>query len=153
MPLPEFDQFGDLPVGVHPATLAEVLERFGHSTPQRQLVTGRLRRIYQLAQNTGKLLRFVIFGSYITAKPAPNDVDLILVLQDDLTEQDYDPDMFPLFNHLRAQETLGASLFAIRPGFVIGETVDEFIAHWQIKRDLNQRGIVEIIREEKNDYQ
>jgi hypothetical protein len=24
---------------------------------------------------------------------------------------------------------LGASLFAIRPGFIIGETVDEFIAH------------------------
>ena len=147
MPLPDFNQLGDLPAGVHPATLDEVLERFGHDTPQRQLVTARLLRIYKLAQATAKLLRFVIFGSYITAKPAPNDVDLILVLQDDLTEQDYDPDTFPLFNHLRAQETLGASLFAIRPGFVIGESVDEFIAHWQITRDRTQRGIVEIIQE------
>lgn len=147
MALPEFNQLGDLPAGVHLATLDEVLERFGHDTPQRQLVTARLLRIYKLAQATGKLLRFVIFGSYITAKPAPNDVDLVLVLQDDLTEQDYDPDTFPLFNHLRAQEMLGASLFAIRPGFVIGESVDEFIAHWQVKRDLSQRGIVEIIQE------
>ncbi len=148
MPLPEFNQLGDLPAGVHLARLDEVLARFAHLTPQRQLVTTRLLRIYKLALATGKLLRFVIFGSYVTAKPTPNDVDLILVLQDDLTEQDYDPDTLPLFNHLRAQEILGASLFAIRPGFVIGETVDEFIAHWQIKRDLNQRGIVEIIQEE-----
>lgn len=150
MALPDFNQLGDLPAGVHPATLDEVLERFGHDTPQRQLVTARLLRIYKLAHATGKLLRFVIFGSYVTAKPAPNDVDLILVLQDDLTEQDYDPDTFPLFNHLRAQEMLGASLFAIRPGFVIGESVDEFIAHWQVKRDLSQRGIVEIFPEGKS---
>ena len=149
MPIPEFVSRGDLPVGVHRATLDEVLARFGHSTPQRQLVTARLLRIHKLAQATGKLLRFVIFGSYVTAKPAPNDVDIILVMQDDLTEQDYDPDTFPLFDHLRAQEVLGASLFAIRPGFVSGESVDDFIAHWQIKRDQSQRGIIEVVWEEE----
>jgi hypothetical protein len=35
MPLPAFDEQGDLPVGVHQATLDEVLTRFGHGTPQR----------------------------------------------------------------------------------------------------------------------
>jgi hypothetical protein len=25
------------------------------------------------------------------------------------------------------------------------ETMDEFLAHWQIKRDLTRRGIVEIV--------
>jgi hypothetical protein len=29
MPIPEFDSEGDLPEGVHQATLVEVLERFG----------------------------------------------------------------------------------------------------------------------------
>ena len=80
MPLPAFDSRGDLPVGVHPATLAEVIERFGHGTPQRELVTARLVYIYELAHATGKLLRFVIFGSYVTEKPTPNDVDIILVM-------------------------------------------------------------------------
>jgi len=42
MALPEFNEFGDLPVGVHRATLEEVLERFGTGTQQRQLVTTRL---------------------------------------------------------------------------------------------------------------
>ena len=79
MPLPVFDTRGDLPIGVHLATLAEVLDRFGHGTAQRELVTIRLVRVYELAQRTGKLLRFVIFGSYVTTKPEPNDVDIILV--------------------------------------------------------------------------
>ncbi|HYH86899.1 MAG TPA: hypothetical protein VEX60_15710 [Pyrinomonadaceae bacterium] len=147
MPLPPLDIYGELPEGVHLATLAEVLARFGYGTPQRELVTMRLVRVYDLAQATGKLLRFVIFGSYVTAKPEPNDVDIILVMRDDFAEQDYHPESFPVFDHLRAQRELGASLFAIRSTFIFGETVDEFIAHWQIKRDLSRHGIVEIIKE------
>ena len=67
-------------------------------------------------------------------------------MRDDL-QQDYDPDIFPMFDHLRAQRELGASLFVIRPGFIIGEEVDQFISHWQVKRDLSRRGIVEVIPE------
>jgi hypothetical protein len=48
MALQPFDSNGDLPEGVHRATLDEVLARFGHGTPQRKLVTGRLLRIYEL---------------------------------------------------------------------------------------------------------
>ena len=66
---------------------------------------------------------------------------------DDFTEQDYNTDSFPMFDHLRVQRELGASLFVIRPGFVIGETVDDFLAHWQITRDKSQHGIVEVILE------
>lgn len=147
MPIPIFDSYGDLPVGVHRATLVEVLERFGKGTSQRELVTSRLTRVYELAQQTGKLERFIIFGSYITTKPEPNDVDIILVMADDFTEHEYNPVLFPIFEHLRAQQELGASIFAIRSGFVVGETVDDFIAHWQIKRDKSRHGIVEVILE------
>ena len=147
MALEPFDSNGDLPGGVHRATLDEVLARFGHGTTQRQIATGRLKRVMELARGTGKLERFIIFGSYITAKPEPNDVDILLVMRDDLQEQDYDPDTFPMFDHSRAQRELGASLFVIRPGFIIGEGVDQFIAHWQVKRDLSRRGIVEVILE------
>ena len=43
---------------------------------------------------------------------------------------------------------LGASIFVIRPAFLFGETVDDFIAHWQITRDMSRRGIVEVVVEE-----
>src|SRR5262245_19470925 len=144
MPLPAFDSQGNLPEGVYKASLDEVIARFGQGTPQRQLVTARLRRIYELARATGKLERFVIFGSFITAKLEPNDVDIILVVRDDFREQDYVPDGFPMFDHRRAQRELGASIFVIRPAFLFGEAVDDFIAHWQITRDMSRRGIVEV---------
>ena len=145
MPLPPFDERGDLPVGVHRATLDEVLARFGHGTPQRQIVTGRLLRIRELALRTGKLERFVVYGSYVTAKPAPNDVDVILVMQDEFLLPECDPVSAVIFDHLRTHNELGASIFWISPSGVIGETLEGFVAGWQIKRDHTRRGIVEVI--------
>lgn len=147
MPLPDFNVLDDLPEGIHRASFDEVLTRFGHGTAQRHLVTDRLKHVYELVQRTGKLARFIIFGSYVTAKPAPNDVDIILIMQDDFHEQDYTVEVLPVFDHVRAQRELGASIFWTRPGALLLETVDEFLAHWQVKRDLSRRGIVEIALE------
>ena len=149
MPLPAFDSRGDLPAGVHQATRAEVIERFGHGTRQRELVTARLVHIYELAQRTGKLLRFVIFGSYVTTKPEPNDVDIILVMADNFEVAECDEQTEPLFDHLRAQQVFGASVFSVRPSTALLVSVDEFIAYWQLKRDQSRHGIVEVILEEK----
>lgn len=50
-----------------------------------------------------------------------------------------------LFDHAVAQARYGASIFWIRPGLVIGESIEDFIAYWQLKRDGSKRGIVEVI--------
>jgi hypothetical protein len=142
--LPDFNDAGDLPPGVHRATLDEVLKRFGQGTPQRQAVTARLLEIYRLAGATSKVTRFVIFGSYITDKPAPNDVDVILVMRDDFREPECDGATRAVFNHERAATELGASAFWTTPSAILVGTLDEFIAHWQIKREGGRRGIVEV---------
>ena len=80
MTLPEFNEAGDLPPGVHRAALDEVVRRFGSAQGQRGVCTRRLRHVYALAKRTEWLQRFIIFGSYITAKPDPNDVDVVLVM-------------------------------------------------------------------------
>ncbi|MGH9942818.1 MAG: DUF6932 family protein [Pyrinomonadaceae bacterium] len=147
MSLPQFDSRGDLPEGVHRASLEEVLVRFGHGAPQRQRVTARLTRVYELAHSTGKLERFIIFGSYVTSKPEPNDVDIILIMRDDFREQDYTEEVMPIFHHLRVQREFGASVFWTRPGALVLESVVEFLAHWQVKRDLSRRGIIEVLPE------
>jgi predicted nucleotidyltransferase len=141
---PEFDSQGNLPVGVHLASLDEVVARFGHGSSQRQLVTTRLIRVYELASNTSRLKRFIIFGSYVTAKADPNDVDIILIMDDDFTQEECPVEAIPLFDHLRAQREFGASVFAIRPSQILLETVDSFLTHWQLRRDQGRRGIVEV---------
>jgi hypothetical protein len=89
---PGFDANGDMPPGVHQATLAEVVAHFGSGTPQRQRVARRLEHIYALAKASGHLARFMVFGSFVTGKPAPNDVDLFLLMEDSVLSRCYEPE-------------------------------------------------------------
>jgi predicted nucleotidyltransferase len=144
MALPNFNSEGELPEGVHPAQWDEMLGRFGSGSPQREVVTACLTRIFGLVKTTGKLERLVLFGSYVTTKRDPGDVDIILVMRDDFRLKDYDAETRRLFDHQQAAEAFGASVFWVRPSMLFLETLEEFVAHWQIKRDLSRRGIVEI---------
>ena len=144
MPLPDWNSDGDLPAGVYPATIGEVLARFSARAGQRKYLTSQLSQIYQLARATGKLDRLILFGSYVTAKPEPNDIDIVLIMRDDFELYAFDGTTRTLFDHLLAASTLGASIFWIRPAMLLGGTLEEFIAHWQIKRNGMLRGIVEV---------
>jgi hypothetical protein len=68
-------------------------------------------------------------------------------MADDFEVSGCDEQTEPLFDHLRAQQMFGASVFSVRPSTTFGVSVDEFVAYWQIKRDKSRRGIVEIIEE------
>ena len=144
MPIPEFTASGDLPPGVHPATLAEVLARFGQRTAERVAIGGRLARIHGLADSTGSVRRFVVFGSFVTAKPAPNDVDVFLVMEDGFAVGSVEPAVLAVFDHAAAQERLGASVFWLRQMAALdGEQAA--VEYWQVTREGGLRGIVEIV--------
>lgn len=145
MPLPKVDETGDLPPGVHRATLEEVQQRFGAVGGQRGACTRRLSHVYDLAQRTGHIQRFIIFGSYVTAKADPNDVDVVLVMDNAFRLEDCPIEARGLFDHAIAQARYGASIFWIRPGLLVDESIEGFIAHWQLKRDGSKRGIVEVV--------
>jgi hypothetical protein len=68
MPLPRLANSGELPLGVHSASLQETLDYFGVGHPQRVAVADRLQRVYQIAAATAHLARFVVFGSFVTDK-------------------------------------------------------------------------------------
>jgi hypothetical protein len=145
MALPGFNEAGDLPPGVHQATLDEVVGRFGAAQGQRSLCARRLLHVYALAQHIGHVQRFIIFGSYVTAELDPNDVDVVLVMDDAFRLEDCPIEARGLFDHAVAQARYGVSIFWVRPGLLIGESLEDFVAYWQIKRDGSKRGIVEVI--------
>ncbi len=118
--------------------------RFGKEPSARKQTLARLRRVYHLASFTGHLARFVIFGSFVTAEPEPNDVDIVMLMDNDFDVSRLKGEAALLFDHTVAQSMFGSSVFWVRKLAALGGE-DDFVAGWQIKRDGTPRGIVEVI--------
>jgi len=106
----------------------------------------RLERIYNVARATSHLTRCVVFGSFVTAKPAPNDVDVFLLMEDTFDVTQLTGEARLLFDHAMAQTRFGASVFWLRRLAVL-DNEQTTLAHRQITREGYDRGIVEIIPE------
>lgn len=141
---PEFNDNGDLPVGIHRASLDEVIDHFGRGSLQRTKVAQRLQRIYSLANQTGKVARFIIFGSFVTNKISPGDVDIFLLMNDTFDLRKVKGESAIIFNHMPAQNYEGASIFWVRCLAALGGE-ENAISFWQGKRNGEKRGIVEVI--------
>ena len=103
----------------------------------------RLARIYELAAAFGHMKRFVVFGSFVTTKPEPNDVDVFLIMHDAFDLSQVTGEARLIFDHAAAQAHFGASVFWLRGLAALPNEV-EAVASWQIKRDGTRRGIVEV---------
>ena len=87
--LPDFTGDGELPPGVHVANLCDFESRFGGSSPRRLWLSRRLRSLVELAATTGKLRRVFVWGSFVTAKPAPRDLDILLIMDENFEVDRY----------------------------------------------------------------
>jgi len=132
--LPAFDEFGNLPPGIHRATVEEVVQRFGVGSPERDVEGQELLRFVEWARSCG-VLRLIVNGSFVTAKMAPNDVDLII-----LPGPDYPGDQPSVTDE------------EVRWPFlqVLVAADEDDLEHWAVQdfgTDRNQRpkGVVEVI--------
>ena len=113
MSLPPLLPTGYLPPGVHPATLEEVVARFGVATPRRQTLASRLQALLTLARMTGKLQRSFVWGSFVTEKAFPGDLDVFLLMQAGFDQEfsTLPPEQRDLFDHGRARLLFEADVF------------------------------------------
>jgi len=77
MAIPPLQDDGHLPPGLYLADMNEIEDCFGKSTPRRQELFERLRTFVELARHCGAL-RVFVNGSFVTAKPEPGDVDVVI---------------------------------------------------------------------------
>lgn len=120
---------------------------FGAGSVQRRLVAQRLERIFKLAINTGQVARFIVFGSFVTAKADPGDVDIFILMEDSFDSSQLHGEAHIIFDHQAVQNVLGGSVFWIRRlATISGES--EALQYWQIKRGNTRRGIVEVISDD-----
>ncbi|WP_407332505.1 DUF6932 family protein [Enterovibrio sp. 27052020O] len=72
--IPEFNDQGNLPEGIHYATMQEVIERFGYNPKRAWLIDG-LNLLVRNLQTAGCGLIY-IDGSFVTNKEIPGDYDM-----------------------------------------------------------------------------
>ena len=77
--IPEFNDEGYLPPGIHRASLEEITARFGQEPELRQLQMESLRWLVALGRRAG-VERMIINGSFVTDKWEPNDIDCVLLM-------------------------------------------------------------------------
>ena len=90
------------------------------------------------------MARFIIFGSFVTAKREPNDVDIFILMEDAFDAQQAEGEAAMIFDHVAAQHYEGASVFWIRRMAAIDEE-EAALQYWQSTREQTKRGIVEVI--------
>jgi predicted nucleotidyltransferase len=105
-----------------------------------------VERVYEIAAGTGQLVRFVVFGSFVTRNPHPNDIDVFMIMDDEFELAALADEARLLFEHASAQDWFGCSAFWIRRQSALGGEQNA-LEDWQIKRDGARRGIVEIVGE------
>jgi hypothetical protein len=80
--IPAFTEQGFLPPGVYQATLDEFKERFVvfQRSDRRFRLFVQLEKLLDQAAQARIVKRILIAGSFVSAKPEPNDFDCIVVL-------------------------------------------------------------------------
>jgi len=131
--IPDFQEDGYLPPGVHLTQLDKLLERFGRETEIRRVQGESIRWLVDLARQAG-VDRVIINGSFTTAKAEPNDVDCVLLMGE----------RFPIDAEAEAELLEGLPFLEIKlvnqEGFeLLVETI------FASDREMQPKGMIEVV--------
>jgi hypothetical protein len=137
--IPAQNAVGELPPGIHTATLEEVEAVFAR-TPKRGTLFDGLRRAVQNLQAAG-VRRVFIDGSFVTTKADPNDVDGCWEWEEKVNLDLLDP-VFLDFSHQRRtmKEKYGVDFFLAT--WVEAGSELTFLEFFQLNRSDEPKGIV-----------
>jgi hypothetical protein len=119
MPIPPFNEDGLLPVGLHDCTFRDLDDRFGRDQWVGNRLSSQRSKLFSLFQDYLSKLRkelevaeVIIDGSFVTAKPDPNDIDLIVVMAE---KHDFGQELRPFeYNLLSARRVQQSHKFDLR---------------------------------------
>jgi hypothetical protein len=131
--IPDFNDVGYLPPGVHVATLEEIAARFGRASEIRRAQMDSMRWLVELARKAGAV-RIILNGSFVTDAFEPNDVDCALLLSSD----------FPLDVAAAAELTEGLPFVDLHmtEAKEFGIMVEHLYAS---DRDAIPKGVIEVV--------
>lgn len=144
MPLPPLNAKGTLLPGLHTAPLSEIETRFGSGSEVRIRQFGLLSAVITAARDYPTLKRVLVWGSFVTSKPEPNDLDYSVIVAVDHDRVDVKPEHRRFFVPHDARMFYGVDKgFLVIKDYPLDEYIErvDFLCH--DRRD-KESGVVEI---------
>lgn len=134
--LPEFNEKGYLPPGLHRSDFTEIRQRFGNTDRRQEL----LRNLYDFVNVARKVgaNRLILDGSFVTDKEEPNDIDAVLVTPDNLDTTTREVRIL-----LESKIRFNIHLFPVRESDE--ESFQQWVEFFGHDRDGEPRGLVEVL--------
>src|SRR5271168_2747304 len=107
--IPPFCDGHNLPDGLHEASWGEVLRMFGEGAKRESLCSDLLRLALR-AKDCG-YLRVLIWGSFVTAKVDPGDLDLMFVVPRGVTKEAVSAECAELLDSANSRQRFGHDFY------------------------------------------
>jgi len=125
------------------ASLDDLRLRFGTSTPRRQFLFRQLDIIIDQLRATRKLKRVFLFGSFVSGKASPNDVDLLVVMNSGFSTAQLGGKILELFQHDVCRIRYHADLFWVTEA--VGKArIDDLLEVFSRDRDGRAQSVIEV---------
>lgn len=116
MTTPNLNEMGLLPPGVHEMTLNQIKGLFGsfQETDIRPSLFSKLEDLINTAKQVDFIKFIIVNGSFVTSKPQPNDIDLIIVIDKKILGQgEWTPSEYNLLSSRRLRRKYRFDVFVI----------------------------------------
>ncbi len=142
--IPDFNQHGLLPLGVHRADQSEFKARFAifNLSNRRLRVYEQLERLLDEASRAALVKRVIVGGSFVTSKAEPNDFDCILVLDPAIVGTTLRPFEYNLVSRRMARRIYQGDVLTALEG---SEALHRYLEFFQTTRHGEPMGIVEVV--------
>ncbi len=141
--IPLFDIDGNLPPGIHEATLLEFNERlciFARSD-RRLRICKQIESLVQDARASQIVERIIFGGSFITDKAEPNDFDGIVVLKPEVRYEELLPTQLWIADTQQASRRYGGDIFVARANQA---TLANYVTFLATNRFGSDVGLIEV---------
>jgi predicted nucleotidyltransferase len=124
-------------------SLDEFAERYGASAPRRQFLFDQARMVISLLRATGQVRRVFAFGSFVSERPNPNDVDFFVVMAEGFSTSHLRGKIAEVFQNETCRIRYGVDLFWVTEA--IGEShIQDMLEVFSTDRRQQHQPTVEI---------
>ena len=118
--------------------------RFATPSARRQWLGEQLRSLVALAQSTGQLARVFLWGSFVTNKEVPNDLDVLLVMGTEFAVEAVPAPAHVVFDHVQARLRFQADVFWTKAS-IDPQVLHLWLDTYQTGKDFTRCGMVEVM--------